>query len=109
MNREERIAEVLGLQHQLMRTSMRYHSRTMAYEGLTPAQFHLLVFLHGSEGVPTAEAADALGVKPNIASGVVQRVVDRGWVSRHSSPDDGRVRLLSLTDAGVEPGQRGRG
>lgn len=102
MNREERIAELLGLQHQLMRTSMRHHSRTMVEEGLTPVQFHLLVFLHGRDGVPTAEAAEQLGMKPNIASGVVQRVVDRGWVSRHSSPDDGRVRLLSLTDAGVE-------
>ncbi|WP_084078866.1 MarR family winged helix-turn-helix transcriptional regulator [Demequina sp. NBRC 110057] len=102
MARDDAIAEILRLQHRIMRDSMRHHSRTMVDEGLTPAQFHLLVFLHGSEGVPTAEAAEALGVKPNIASGVVQRVVDRGWVCRHASPEDGRVRLLSLTVAGVE-------
>ncbi|WP_084100728.1 MarR family winged helix-turn-helix transcriptional regulator [Demequina sp. NBRC 110051] len=101
MTRDDTIAEILRLQHRIMRDSMRHHSRTMVDEGLTPAQFHLLVFLHGSEGVPTAEAADALGVKANIASGVVQRVVDRGWVCRHASPEDGRVRLLSLTEEGI--------
>lgn len=101
MSRDELVAEILRMQHALMRASMRHHSRTMVDEGLTPVQFHLLLFLHGREAVPTAEAAEALALKPNIATGVVQRVVDRGWVCRHASPDDGRVRLLSLTEEGV--------
>ncbi|WP_062302113.1 MarR family winged helix-turn-helix transcriptional regulator [Demequina subtropica] len=101
MARDDVIAEILELQHRLVRRSMRDHSRTLVAEALTPVQFHLLVFLHGSSGVPTAEAAEVLGVKPNIASGVVQRLVDRGWIERGASPDDARVRLLSLTASGV--------
>ncbi|WP_061960719.1 MarR family winged helix-turn-helix transcriptional regulator [Demequina flava] len=102
MAREDTIAQILTLQGTLMRTSMRHHSRTMAGENLTPAQFHLLVFLHSRPGTPTAEAADAMGVKPNIASGVIQRLVERGWVAREPSAHDGRVRLLSLTPSGVQ-------
>ncbi|WP_062516614.1 MarR family winged helix-turn-helix transcriptional regulator [Demequina gelatinilytica] len=101
MGRDDAIAEILELQHRLVRRSMRDHSRTLVAEALTPIQFHLLVFLHGAPGVPTAEAAEVLGVRPNIATGVVQRLVDRGWIERTASPDDARVRLLSLTAAGV--------
>ena len=114
MDRDTAIAQILEMQGRLMRASMRDHSRTMVDEGLTPVQFHLLVFLHGRDGVPTAEAAEALHLKANIATGVVQRLVDRGWVARCGSPEDGRVRLLSLTgegvalvDAAIEEAERG--
>lgn len=114
MEREAVVAQILEMQGRLMRASMREHSRTLVDEGLTPVQFHLLVFLHGREGVPTAEAAEALHLKANIASGVIHRLVDRGWVARCGSPEDGRVRLLSLTpdgvalvDAAIEEAERG--
>ncbi|WP_152647945.1 MarR family winged helix-turn-helix transcriptional regulator [Demequina sediminicola] len=102
MSREETVAQVLDLQAQMMRSSMRHHSQTMVGANLTPVQFHLLLFLHSHRGIPTAEAADAMGVRANIATGVVQRLVDRGWVAREPSPEDGRVRLLSLTSEGDE-------
>ncbi|WP_062387330.1 MarR family winged helix-turn-helix transcriptional regulator [Demequina iriomotensis] len=101
MDRDVAITGILELQRQVMRASIRDHSRTLVAEGLTPVQFHLLVLLHGQPGVATADAADTLGLKPNIATGVVQRLVDRGWIERASSPEDGRVRLLSLTAAGI--------
>ncbi|WP_062519837.1 MarR family winged helix-turn-helix transcriptional regulator [Demequina silvatica] len=114
MTREATIAEILELQGRLMRVSMRDHSRTMVDEGLTPVQFHLLVFLRDRESVPTAEAAEAMDLRPNIATGVVQRLVERGWIARDISPEDGRVRLLSLTpegialvDAAIEEAERG--
>ncbi|WP_062288001.1 MarR family winged helix-turn-helix transcriptional regulator [Demequina phytophila] len=114
MTREATIAEILELQGRLMRVSMRDHSRTMVDEGLTPVQFHLLVFLRDRASVPTAEAAEAMGLRPNIATGVVQRLVERGWIARDISPEDGRVRLLSLTpdgitlvDAAIEEAERG--
>ncbi|WP_062076703.1 MarR family winged helix-turn-helix transcriptional regulator [Demequina globuliformis] len=101
MNRDAEVAQILELQGRLMRTSMRHHSRTMVDEHLTPVQFHLLLHLHSHPGVPTSDAAGALDIRANIATGVIQRLVERGWVRREQSPEDGRVRLLSLTDAGV--------
>ncbi|WP_062461444.1 MarR family winged helix-turn-helix transcriptional regulator [Demequina soli] len=101
MTREGTVAEILDLQGRLMRVSMRRHSRTLIHESITPVQFQLLMCLHGSPGMPTSEAGDATGLRPNIATGVVQRLVERGWVAREPSLEDGRVRLLSLTDDGV--------
>lgn len=101
MARDDEISTILEMQGRLMRLTMRQHSRTLVGEGLTPIQFHLLVFLRDRAEVPTSEAAEAMDLKPNIASGVVQRLVDRGWIARGAAPGDGRVRLLSLTDAGV--------
>ncbi|MDN4476601.1 MarR family transcriptional regulator [Demequina sp. SYSU T00192] len=101
MARESAVEEVVELQGRLMRSSVRHQARTLVEEGLTPVQFHLLMCLHERPGMPTAEAADATGLRPNIASGVVQRLVERGWVERGSAPEDGRVRLLSLTAEGV--------
>lgn len=102
VDRDATIAQILDLQGRLARASMRHHSRTMTDEHLTPGQFHALLFLHDRPSCATSEVAEAMGQRPNIASGVVQRLVDRGWVERHSSPEDGRVRLLSLTPAGIE-------
>lgn len=101
MTRQTDTAEVLRLQGVLMRASMGHHSRALAELDLTPVQFHLLVFLDGRDAVPTTEVSQALAVRPNIASGVIQRLVSRGWVAREVAEHDGRVRLLSLTPAGT--------
>lgn len=100
MDRDDLVAAVLEVEGRLIRTSMRAQSRTLVSANLTPVQFHLLLFLHANPGTPTADAAEAMGLKPNITTGVVQRLVDRGWVERRASDADGRVRLLSLTPAG---------
>jgi DNA-binding MarR family transcriptional regulator len=44
--------------------------------------------------------ADARGIRPNVATGIIQRLVDRGLVERRKDPDDRWVRLLSVTDRG---------
>ncbi|WNM23605.1 MarR family winged helix-turn-helix transcriptional regulator [Demequina capsici] len=100
MNRNATITAISEMQHRMVRELMREQSQTMVSTRLTPAQFHLLSLLHDKPGMPTMDAAIALGVKPNVASGLIQRVVDRGWVTRSSSSADGRQRLLSLTDSG---------
>jgi DNA-binding MarR family transcriptional regulator len=46
------------------------------------------------------ELADLLGVSKQAAIKVVDEMEARGFLARHSDPDDRRVKLLRLTDKG---------
>lgn len=93
---------IVALQGSLMRAQMRSQAEALIDQHLTLAQFRAILFIHAHPGRPTAEVGAFVGVRPNIATGVVQRLVDRGWVARERHPDDGRVRLLRPTAAGRE-------
>jgi DNA-binding MarR family transcriptional regulator len=51
-------------------------------------------------GVPQGRLADALGVSPQAASQAVGLAVRAGFVARVPNPDDGRSKLVVLTDLG---------
>ncbi len=48
-----------------------------------------------------SELAEALRVDPSTATRAVQRLVRSGLATRGASDDDGRVVIVSITDAGV--------
>jgi DNA-binding MarR family transcriptional regulator len=47
------------------------------------------------------ELAEIEGVAQPTMTLLVKRVEERGWVTRERDPDDGRVVLVSLTEAGA--------
>lgn len=100
MDRRSLIAHVGALQDEFARTSMRAQSKEMVDQHLTLGQFRALILLHGKGGLTMSEVAEVLAMRPNIATGVVQRLEDRGWVERSRDADDGRVRRVSLTGEG---------
>ena len=70
---------------------------------VTPVQTHLLLHLAGWTGEQEASQRDLerkLRLKPSTVNGIVDRLEAKGYVSRRASPQDGRVRLVSLTEAG---------
>jgi DNA-binding MarR family transcriptional regulator len=48
------------------------------------------------------DLAAAEGISQPAMTGLVGRLVEQGLVARGSDPDDGRVVVLTLTDAGVQ-------
>ena len=58
-----------------------------------------VVFARGE--VATTQVAESLGVKANVATGIIQRLVDRGLVERGEDPSDRRVRLLKVSAKGA--------
>ena len=46
-----------------------------------------LIFARGQ--TPITKVADALGIRPNVATGIIQRLVDRGLIERHEDPATG--------------------
>ena len=77
-------------------------SRLTQYD-ITPVQTHLLLYLsrHGGQA-PQSEVTAFLKVKPSTANGVVDRMEEKGLLTRSVSPLDARQKLLTLTDRGRE-------
>jgi DNA-binding MarR family transcriptional regulator len=45
--------------------------------------------------------ADALGIRPNVATGIVQRLVGRELIERREDPRDRRIRLVTVSSRGL--------
>ncbi|WP_418316969.1 MarR family winged helix-turn-helix transcriptional regulator [Piscinibacter sakaiensis] len=67
---------------------------------VTPVQFAALQTVANSPGIDQRTLARRIGFDTSTIAGVIDRLEARGLMSRGPSPDDRRVRLLTLTDAG---------
>lgn len=70
---------------------------------VTPVQTHLMMHLAcwtGEEEASQRDLERKLRLKPSTVNGIIDRLEAKGYVSRHTSSQDGRVRLVCLTDAG---------
>ncbi|WP_062379953.1 MarR family winged helix-turn-helix transcriptional regulator [Demequina pelophila] len=83
-----------------LRRSMPRQTERVAGEGLTLHQFRALIIVYSDEGCTTTDLADAVDVHPSVATGIVQRLVTRGFFRRVEDPEDRRIRRLYLTDEG---------
>lgn len=68
--------------------------------GLTPVQFAALHQAGATPGVDQRTLARSIGLDTSTTAGVIDRLEARGLMERRPSPDDRRVRLLSLTESG---------
>jgi len=69
--------------------------------GVTPVQYAGLQAVRRSPGIDQRTLARSIGLDTSTVAGVIDRLESRGLMVRNSSPDDRRVRLLSLTDEGL--------
>ncbi|GAA1950769.1 MarR family transcriptional regulator [Nocardioides panacihumi] len=76
-----------------------------AEHGLGEGEFDILATLR-RQGAPYALTPGDLAGQTMVTTGAVTKRVDRclaqGWVTRQVSMDDGRGRVIALTDAGRE-------
>jgi DNA-binding MarR family transcriptional regulator len=71
-------------------------------EALEPGQVDTLDLLVQQDAWRMSDLADALRVDPSTATRAVQRLVRAGLADRRISPEDGRVVMVSATEAGHE-------
>ncbi len=74
--------------------------------GLTPPQLWALKALEPDKPVPMRELASLLHCDNSNVTGLVDRLAAQGLVERRESDRDRRVRMLALTDRGVEVRER---
>ncbi|MEM6338165.1 MAG: MarR family transcriptional regulator [Bacteroidota bacterium] len=68
--------------------------------GLSMAQMDVLVTLHYHPGLSQTELAERLYVTKGNVTGLVKRMLEGAWLKRVESREDGRTKLLYLTEAG---------
>lgn len=71
-----------------------------ANAGTTPVQYAVLQTLADQPGIDQRTLARAVSLDTSTIGGVVDRLEARALLLRRLSPQDRRVRLLHLTDAG---------
>lgn len=86
-----------------LRQFMRFSEDAARAAGLTPQQHQLLIAVRGSVGdePPTiGEIATALQIKHHSAVGLIDRMVEAGYIQRLASATDSRRVHLVITPAG---------
>ena len=68
--------------------------------GLTPAQFDIIATLGNTEGMSCKELGEKTLITKGTMTGVLNRLEQKGLLSRHDSPDDGRSWITRLTAKG---------
>ena len=70
---------------------------------VTPPQSHALVYLykHRDEEITQRDLEHAMRLKPSTINGIVDRLLEKDYITRCPSPRDGRCRLLQLTEQGT--------
>lgn len=76
------------------------HSK-LAENGVTWPQFHALFHIE-EEGIPANELARKLHCNASNMTGLIDRMMENGWVYREHSHQDRRVWLIRLTGEGVK-------
>ncbi len=73
------------------------HIRTI---GLTPPQFDILVTLGNTPGMSPKELGEKTLITKGTLTGVVDRLIEKGLVTRAASASDGRCQTVKLTKQG---------
>lgn len=100
--RDALLEQVLTQEFHMVRSTICSQPDAVANAHLTMSQFRALLHVAEDSTCTMAEMADAMGVKPNVATGVVQRLVEKDFLERAENPEDRRARLLTLSAAGHE-------
>ncbi|HEY1245324.1 MAG TPA: MarR family transcriptional regulator [Hyphomicrobiaceae bacterium] len=96
---EEQIGFVLRRAHQKA-TSI--FNAVMGEFGVTPTQFAALAKLDDAGRVSQNELGRLTAMDPATVWGVVNRLIKQGYVAQWPAPNDARLVMVELTDAGRE-------
>lgn len=99
--RERLLDEIGALEIRLLAGGLPEETSSLLDYDLTVQQLRAFAFVFARGRTPISKLADALGIRPNVATGIVQRLVDRSLVERREDPEDRRVRILTVTDQGL--------
>ena len=68
--------------------------------GLTLPQFDIVATLGNTSGMTATELGEKTLITKGTLTGVVDRLVGRGWVERAAHESDGRCQIIRLTQSG---------
>jgi DNA-binding MarR family transcriptional regulator len=75
-------------------------SERLLRQGISMAQLHVVNLVEGHGEMPMSRLAEMLDVSLSNATGLIDRVEERGFVERIRVPSDRRMVMVRLTPAG---------
>jgi DNA-binding MarR family transcriptional regulator len=100
LERAARIERVLVAYELLMHRVASWHAPDLMEVGVTMSQAKVLYLVAATQGMRMSELAGRLGVSISTTSGLVDRLVDHGLLSRHDDPADRRQVVVTITPTG---------
>ena len=94
----DRIVADLRLTIRTMKCAM---SERLVRLGISMAQLNIMYTLQRNDVMTMSHLADMLGVSLSNATGLVDRMEERGFIERSRVPADRRVVLVRVTEAGT--------
>ena len=102
MTDRSRLLDEIGvLEFRLLASGLPEQTSSLLDYDLTLQQLRVFAFILTRGQTPISKVADALGIRPNVATGIVQRLVDRELIERREDPHDRRIRLVTVTSRGL--------
>ncbi len=77
-------------------------SQRLVRLGISMTHFHVLTLLRHHDAMPMGRLAEILDASLSSATGIIDRMEERGLVERVRVPDDRRVVLVRPTQAGLD-------
>jgi DNA-binding MarR family transcriptional regulator len=77
-------------------------SERLLREGVSMAQVHIMYTVQRHGEMTMSQLADVLNVSDSNATGLVDRMAERGFVQRDRVPTDRRVVVVRVTEAGQQ-------
>ena len=100
MEKPELITEIIELQRKVDQARRQYEPDVWIGLNITVAQLKSLFFISHQGTTNLSKLAAVLGVTPTNVTGIVDRLVKKGLVTRTDSDQDRRILLLRATDDG---------
>ena len=77
-----------------------YSAANIRELGLTSPQFDIVATLGNTPGMTATELGEKTLITKGTLTGVVDRLIDRGWVERVAHGSDRRCQIVRLTPSG---------
>lgn len=93
-------APIFYLIHEVGRAFRRQLEEQTRGHDLTLPQWRIITKLGRADGMSQVALASAIDTDPMTLSAIVKRLADRKLVRRKADPQDGRAKIVTLTDEG---------
>jgi DNA-binding MarR family transcriptional regulator len=100
MDRAELTKEIIKLQHRLNRAQRLHEQDAWLELNLSIGQVKSLFFIATQGTTNFSKLAAALGVTSPNVTGIIDRLVEQGLVSRQENPENRRMLMLLVTEKG---------
>jgi len=100
-HREAAVERVLATYEAMMHRVASAHAPEFLEVGVTMSQAKVLYLVQAAADLRMSDLSARLGVSLSTVSGVVDRLVDQGLLTRRDDPADRRHVVLRITDAGA--------